>query len=68
MFRLRNERIYHLVVDADRAGRGLALKAVSGKKKLEDVDRNLLRSGQEDPGMSATGIGNKAVRILAVMR
>jgi chloramphenicol 3-O-phosphotransferase len=56
------------LVDAARMGRGLALIAVFGKKQLEDVDRRLLRRGQEDPGMAAAGIADKAVRIVAVMR
>jgi hypothetical protein len=44
-------------------GRGLVLK---GQKLVEDIDRQLLRSGQEAPGMSAACIGDKAVRIVAI--
>jgi hypothetical protein len=56
------------LVDAERTGRGLALDSVSSEKRVEDVDRRLLRSGQEAPGMSAACIADKAVRIVADMR
>jgi hypothetical protein len=56
------------LVDADRTGRGLVLDCVSGEKRVEDVDRRLLRGGQEASGMSAACIGDNAVRIVADMR
>lgn len=49
------------LVDADRTGRGLVLESVSGQKHVEDIDRRLLRSAHEC-------IGDKALRIVAVMR
>jgi hypothetical protein len=48
--------------------RGIVPDSVLGQKDVEDVDRWLLRSGQEAPSMSAACIFDKAGRIVAVMR